>query len=81
MRERGVRNGYETTSSLRGTGSAACTPGADIAAITDLRDSNKSQSFPLYDNQDRLWQAQGPYGTQGYIYDALGNVLTKAAAT
>ena len=34
-----------------------------------------------YDDRDLLLQAQGPYGTQSYTYDALGNVLTKAGVT
>jgi YD repeat-containing protein len=59
----------------------AYTNGGNVTTITDLLNSTNSQTFPSYDNRDRLLQAQGPYGTQNYTYDALGNVLTKAGVT
>jgi len=48
----------------------------NIASITDLVSSTKTQTFG-YDNLDRLTSATGIYGTLGYTYDDVGNRLTE----
>jgi YD repeat-containing protein len=52
----------------------------NVTAITDNRDSANNQTF-TYDSLNRLQTATGPYGTQGYTYSAIGNILTKAGVT
>jgi RHS repeat-associated protein len=47
----------------------------NVQAITDYVNTN-SQSF-LYDDLDRLIQAQGAYGTFSYGYDSIGNMINK----
>lgn len=44
----------------------------DILSIADTVDTGRSQTF-TYDSLFRLTQAQGPYGTIAYGYDAVGN--------
>ena len=48
----------------------------NITAIADLVDAAKTRHF-VYDDLDRLTGAQGPFGTIGYSYDAIGNRLSK----
>ncbi len=47
----------------------------NITAITNSLDSNRNQSF-VYDDLNRLTEAQGIYGIHSYSYDANGNRLT-----
>lgn len=48
----------------------------NITQITDGMDSSRNQLFQ-YDALQRIKQAQGTYGTQGYTYDLVGNRLSK----
>ena len=48
----------------------------NITAIADLLDATKTRHF-VYDDLDRLTGAQGPFGSIGYSYDAIGNRLSK----
>ncbi len=86
-----TENTYEATTlrlSTRKTASGALqnleyayTTSGNVRTITDNRDFNNSQSFPVYDERDRLREAQGPYGSHSYTYDALGNFVTRAGVT
>jgi RHS repeat-associated protein len=51
--------------------------GSNITSITDLA-FGRSQSFE-YDELNRLVHAEGPYGTEHYRYDPLGNLLQKGS--
>ena len=44
----------------------------NITGIVDLLSPTKSQAFG-YDNLDRLTGANGIYGSEAYVYDAVGN--------
>jgi RHS repeat-associated protein len=52
----------------------------NVTAITDNRDAANNQSF-TYDQLDRLTSATGPYGSQVYVYNAIGNVIYKEGVT
>jgi len=45
---------------------------SNLTAITDLRNSGRSQTF-TYDDLNRLDTAAGNYGTVDYAYDGVGN--------
>ena len=51
----------------------------NIVHISDYVNTN-SQSF-LYDDLNRLTQAQGDYGSFTYAYDSIGNMLEKEGVT
>lgn len=48
----------------------------NITGITDNKVSARNASF-TFDDQDRLIQATGPYGTENYTYSASGKLLSK----
>jgi RHS repeat-associated protein len=52
----------------------------NIAAITDNRTPSNNRSF-AYDSLDRLTSATGPYGTETYSYNTIGNLLSKAGVS
>ncbi|EPJ48893.1 MAG: hypothetical protein OFPI_27180 [Osedax symbiont Rs2] len=49
----------------------------NITAITDQLNTEKSQQF-AYDNMYRLVDAKGSYGHLQYLYDAVGNRLSRS---
>lgn len=51
----------------------------NLTSITDYRDSSKNQILS-YDVLNRLLTFNGSWGTGSYIYNALGNRLSKQAA-
>jgi len=48
----------------------------DVANITSINDTISGNQTFSYDDLDRLIQAQGPYTTQNYSYDTIGNMLS-----
>ena len=48
----------------------------NITGITDNKVSARNASF-TFDDQDRLTQATGPYGTENYTYSPSGKLLSK----
>lgn len=82
-----IANNYDLDYRLSGTQATGATTvqtltlaydGADnITSITDGVSANLSQTFE-YDLVGRVKKAVGPYGTDNYTYDALGNRLTRS---
>lgn len=52
----------------------------NIIDMNDITDRSKDQDF-IYDNLDRLTQADGGYGLLNYTYDEVGNRLTRSEPT
>ncbi len=52
----------------------------NISAITDQLAANLGQSF-AYDLVGRVTQGVGPYGTDNYTYDLVGNRLSRSLVT
>jgi len=48
----------------------------DSGNITSINDTISGDQIFNYDDLDRLTQAQGPYVTQNYTYDTIGNMLS-----
>jgi len=49
-------------------------------SITHIRNSTSTETYG-YDLLDRLTSSSGPWGSLTYTYDAVGNMLTKGAAS
>jgi RHS repeat-associated protein len=71
-------------SSVQATGAATVQnltlsydPASNISAIADGVSGSLSQTFQ-YDLLGRVTKGTGPYGTDSYTYDALGNRLTRS---
>lgn len=71
-------------SRIRATGASALQdltigydPASNISGITDAVNASYSQTFQ-YDLVGRVTQGVGPYGTDNYTYDALGNRATRS---
>jgi RHS repeat-associated protein len=54
-------------------------PADNITSLTDGLDGARTQHF-VYDGLNRLTQAQGLYGTHDYLYDRIGNRVSRASS-
>jgi len=82
----GYDQDYELTSIDAAAGSTAIQnlvygydPSGNILSITDNLNASLTQGFQ-YENLNRLWTASGPYGSQTYTYDGVGNRATVTLA-